>query len=449
MLSRIRITQQGTRHAQEGIEGQDFSVVADAGDGYVVAAIADGVSSASMSLEGARFATTRAAESVCDALDALDGPLGEEEGQEILRRAFRDALDGLDDHAYERELPLVLLDSTLTVTIYDGDGNLWTGHVGDDGIVAMRSDGSFGMVTTRHKGRTAHEVMPLRSTSDWEFGFEAGVASYVMMTDGMLDWCVAMEPLTQPVYLPLIESLLCAPLDDEEAQERMREAWDDALAAEPGAGGEQVIRDVVSDDITVVAVANSEMVRALPEIGFDAQAWVAERNAIIEGQERRLADMAERRQSEFNSMHRSGGDSLSTGTNPMPSAADAPVPTGEGHMPAAAEAPARDMAAPAKSVAPMPRAPMPSDGAGFAESAPPAACAAPVDRPMPMAEAMPVDGAGFDSAAPVDLATPVNQIGPATAGGCPEEPDAGASRGSIIQRAMDGIRRLLAGDGRQ
>ena len=313
MLAHFCVTQQGESHVQRGDACQDHStsrsVVAPSnGKEYVVAAIADGVGSCELSDQGSRAAAETFVDHVAGSLgDADSAPDGELVGA-LVEEAFHAALARVAEMAREQMVPAPLFDTTLTGIVYDGH-TMWYGHAGDDGIVAMRADGGYGMVTSRHEGEEAGSVCPLRSMGTWEFGAVDNVASLVMMTDGLLDYCVGGELGGNRVYLPFLQPLLYGVLSSPEEADAAMADWEEFLAGtqpcsdagggddadgegeaaegEPDAGTADEraatsfrLRDHVRDDMTLVLVENPDAVASLPPYGFDLDAYHAETERI-------------------------------------------------------------------------------------------------------------------------------------------------------------------------
>ena len=278
MLTHFCISQQGKRHIDNNIPCQDSSHTCrlhiDRFDKTVIiAAIADGVGSCMFSEEGATTAVEGFVE--CVSHNLVQGKniheYNDESIERILRCAFNYALAKVFHTAEDKSLPFIEFDSTLTGVIYDGE-TLWFGHVGDDGVVALYTDGEYEMITSRHKGEEVSSVYPLRAKDYWQFGKTAkSVASAVLMTDGVLDHCVASERFNNRVYYPFLEPALTEVMADDEVAKATMEDWAEYLG-----GSEKYpvnFRALVTDDITFAVIQNSQAVENLPEITFDSIQW--------------------------------------------------------------------------------------------------------------------------------------------------------------------------------
>ena len=171
----------------------DFRFIPEAG--LLISAISDGVGSCALSHWGSYTVVTTV-------LNVLETELKAElqtkkfteiEGKTIgaiLRKAFLQSKDAVEDLADHLTQPLPNFYSTLTAAIYDGSV-LYYGHVGDDGIVVQLENGSYQLVTTRHKGEEANSVNPLQAGAPdqlWQFGrVSEPVVGFLMSTDGVLD----------------------------------------------------------------------------------------------------------------------------------------------------------------------------------------------------------------------------------------------------------------------
>ena len=274
MLTHWAISQQGEHHKERGTPCQDFSmskrIYIDSFDrDFVVAAIADGVGSCSESQRGSRVAVSafmRCAE------HNLQGAkrLLEKDVLSLLHFCFRYALRQVQKTADRLKLPFIEFDSTLTGAIYDGS-TLWFGHVGDDGCVALCEDGNYAMVTKRHSGEEAHSLYPLRESGMWQFDRVHNVSSFVLMTDGVLDYCVDSS---DRIYFPFLEPALTDVVESDADADAARADWDEYFSG--GGSYAQRFRDSVTDDITFVCVQNSDIVKTLPDIFFDVDRWTEE-----------------------------------------------------------------------------------------------------------------------------------------------------------------------------
>lgn len=279
MLTHFYISQQGKRHIEKKTPCQDCSfsirVHSDVDNrDIIVAAIADGVGSCEYSQYGAEKSVASFCTFVQGKILDNEFSLDDKSVLSIINKAFIYALQMVEEHSEKMELPFMEFDSTLTGAIYDGE-NVWYGHIGDDGIVALYNDGTYELITTRHKGEEAHSLFPLKNTDLWEFGKTSkSVASFAMMTDGVLDYCVDSSVMNNRVYFPFLEPALACVMNNDEKAALQRADWYEYLS---GSGNyKQNFRDSVSDDITLVVVENSESVKKLPEIIFDFEKWEAD-----------------------------------------------------------------------------------------------------------------------------------------------------------------------------
>ena len=276
MLTHFSISQQGKRHIEKDVPCQDFSAskridVERFGCEIVIAAVADGVGSCEFSQFGSETAVQSFLNCVEHNIQNKLADLSDDNIINLIKHAFNYALSQVDKEAEERELPFLEFDTTLTGIVYDGH-TLWFGHIGDDGVVVLYSDGEYEMITQRHKGEEIHSVIPLREYDVWQFGKSSKeVASCVLMTDGVLDHCVDTESMGNRVYFPFLEPALTeAALTDEDA-EKQRLDWDEYFA---GKGDyPENIRDTVTDDISFVVVQNPDLVKNMDPVQFDFDKW--------------------------------------------------------------------------------------------------------------------------------------------------------------------------------
>ena len=275
MLTHFCITQQGQRHIEKGVPCQDYSAsmrikIEQFGCEIVIAAVSDGVGSCEFSQYGSEIAVSCFMKYVEVGLNKLY-KLSDKDVINLIRDAFSYSLMEVEKDAENRELPFLEFDSTLTGIVYDGT-HLWFGHIGDDGIVALFSDGNYKMITTRHKGDEAHSVIPLRENTMWEFGkAEKDVVSCALMTDGVLDYCVDVEVMNNRVFFPFLEPALTDCAENDDSAEEQRLDWDEYLS---GHGNyPKSFRQDVTDDISLVVIQNPDMIKKLPIITFDYEKW--------------------------------------------------------------------------------------------------------------------------------------------------------------------------------
>ncbi len=276
MLTHFCVTQQGERHIKKDDPCQDYSAserfyIEKFNADFVVAAVADGVGSCALSQYGSKAAVESLLRFMKQGLCDVIPEINDVNMLKMLEAGFTYALSQVEETAEKEEWPFLELDSTLTAIVYNGS-DLWFGHIGDDGVVALYTDGTYEMITSRHKGEEAHSVFPLRNYDMWQFGkAEKPVASLALMTDGVLDYCVDMEIMNNRVYFPFLEPALTEPIVSDEQAEEHRVDWDDYMSGR--AEYPERFRDSVTDDISFVVVQNSDLVAALPEIVFDSAKW--------------------------------------------------------------------------------------------------------------------------------------------------------------------------------
>ena len=241
----------------------------------IIAGIADGVGSCMLSHYGAATATRSAMDYLKKELIAYNGSLDDAYVGDLLRSAMMCAYEAVRKEAEELEQLEYSFQSTLTLAIYDGS-TLFFSHAGDDGIVAILEDGTMDLATVRKKGEEASSVVPLQGL-DWETRKSTNVSAFVMATDGVLDAFVGGEVEGNRIYYPFIEPAVApGQLTDARVKE-VAEFYYQYMA-----GPEY--RSKVTDDLTMVVVANQKKITAENLPKFDKDAWdkySAEREAQI------------------------------------------------------------------------------------------------------------------------------------------------------------------------
>lgn len=269
-------SQRGESHIGNGAPCQDRCVIDVVNSSpLIIAGIADGVGSCMLSHYGAATATRSAVDYLKKELIAYNGSLDDAYVGDLLRSAMMCAYEAVRKEAEELEQLEYSFQSTLTLAIYDGS-TLFFSHAGDDGIVAILEDGTMDLATVRKKGEEASSVVPLQGL-DWETRKSTNVSAFVMATDGVLDAFVGGEVEGNRIYYPFIEAAVKpGQLTDVQVKE-VAEFYYQYMA-----GPEY--RSKVTDDLTMVVIANQKKITAENLPKFDKDAWdkySAEREAQI------------------------------------------------------------------------------------------------------------------------------------------------------------------------
>lgn len=195
----------GTSHQATGTPCQDAFLLRLCGP-VVIAAVADGLGSASRSADGSRLAVSAAVEAVEQAL-ATTTPLTGNHWRVTVQSAFAAARDALEQQAAAAEQPLRDFATTLLVAVVT-PGVLATGHLGDGAIVARRSTGELETVSLPQRGEFANETTPVTAPGALERVayrvLETPVTGLALFTDGLQNLCITSatgEPFT-PFFEP-------------------------------------------------------------------------------------------------------------------------------------------------------------------------------------------------------------------------------------------------------
>ena len=173
----------GTSHQASEQPCQDSNchrVVED----VLVAVVADGAGSASLSQEGSTVASQAAVDKACELLSSeVKSP------EEILVPAFSAAVDAVKSRAESRKKPLRDFATTLIVTVCMPDRTI-VGQVGDGASVAMlEGSGEYRLLVQPERGEYINETQFITSRS-WRESlrlvqYDESVEFLAMFTDGL------------------------------------------------------------------------------------------------------------------------------------------------------------------------------------------------------------------------------------------------------------------------
>lgn len=271
MIHTFNITQQGESHIKKDMPCQDYSCIkrmTHLDQEIIIAAISDGVGSCEYSQIGSKVAVESFIECLTFNIENKVEEFSEETILTILKHAFHYSLSQINKTSEKDELPFLEYDCTLTGVVYVGD-TLYFGHVGDDGIVALYSDGKYEMITERHKGEEVNTVFPLREEDKWQFGKSQEIVSCVLMTDGVLDFCVDSIAMNNRVFFPFLEPALT---ETEKEEKEQQSEWENYLAGKSEDFPD--FRNIVTDDISFVVIQNVDQLKEMElPIPFDSKKW--------------------------------------------------------------------------------------------------------------------------------------------------------------------------------
>ena len=271
MIHTFNITQQGESHIKKDMPCQDYSCtkrMTHLDQEIIIVAISDGVGSCKYSQIGSKVAVESFIECLTFNIENKVEEFSEETILTILKHAFHYSLSQINKTSEKNELPFLEYDCTLTGVVYVGN-TLYFGHVGDDGIVALYSNGKYEMITERHKGEEANSVFPLREEDRWQFGKCVNIVSCVLMTDGVLDFCVDSIAMNNRVFFPFLEPALT---ETEEEEKEQQSEWENYLAGKSEDFPD--FRNIVTDDISFVVIQNVDQLKKMElPIPFDSKKW--------------------------------------------------------------------------------------------------------------------------------------------------------------------------------
>ena len=251
MIYAYGVTQQGTYHVKNNIVCQDSHRIIKCNDFMAIAAVADGLGSEMYSDVASKIAadfTTK----YC--AEKITSETAEEEILQIIKESFTLAQQKIEETAEQNGHELDQYDTTLSLAVLR-DSELFFGHSGDSGIVALNMDGSYEKVTEQQRDEE-NRVFPLYFGEEkWIIRkYEKQVASVFLATDGMLETLFPIYLREEPIsiYVALARFFMDAKILNIEAdgEETVQNRISTFIEKIPDAQ--------VNDDKTVAVILNTD-----------------------------------------------------------------------------------------------------------------------------------------------------------------------------------------------
>ena len=289
----------------------------------LIAAIADGVGSCIWSHWGSYMAVEAAILSLKREIAAISKgevlkieSLTANQIETIFNTAFSDARQAVEDLADREQQSVYNFQSTLTVALYDGS-RLSCCHIGDDGIVAQGTSGKYQMITQRIKGDEANSVVTLQSGKWFITTTSTEVTGFLMSTDGILDAYVMNQAMNNRVFYPFFEACVYSmgPKQIPDALGSVEAAMKDT---QKNLLDDKGLMSGVTDDMTVLAVANQRLLCQSVRPTFSMEEWDRERRRILKMQQEKLHPRKASPEpvSQNKPVQRAGSRPKETSTNP-------------------------------------------------------------------------------------------------------------------------------------
>jgi serine/threonine protein phosphatase PrpC len=254
----------GSSHSNKGVGCQDANNCVSIGNGWVVAAIADGVGSCKYSDIAASIAVDVSVR-VC--VDEITKDGGECDLLKVIANAFTQAENAIADRSFSENHLITDYDTTLSLVIYDGK-HVTYGHSGDGGIIGLTVEGDYVKITSPQKSEGIY-VIPLRAGKDeWVIDCaKEEFASILLATDGVYDIFFPYLLKGQPVevYVPVVRyfmdnNILKASAKTIDAIGKARKDYLDSDAC-----------SAIIDDKTVLVLINETILPKLKDESYYAE----------------------------------------------------------------------------------------------------------------------------------------------------------------------------------
>lgn len=200
---------------------QDAHKIMRMENGWIIAAVADGVGSAANSQVGSQIAVDTVVQ-FCNECMPYDYNIISIKS--MMMTAYSYAFKCIARIAEKENHPIASYDTTLSMVIYDGKRIIY-GHSGDGAIIGLTTFGDYVEITKPQKGVDGISVIPIRGgCAHWVINtYEEDLAAVMLMTDGMLEtlcpYLLRVEDNKKnKVYVPLA-TYFCDPLGFSEGQE--------------------------------------------------------------------------------------------------------------------------------------------------------------------------------------------------------------------------------------
>lgn len=277
MITYWGFSQQGESHITSNTPCQDRCKVVVSKTTkrtIIIAAIADGVGSCALSHYGAGIAVNTATSYLKKKFDTIIQYDSIEDGmvKKLLLEAMQNASEEVKKTAEEMEQLEYSFQSTLTIAVYDGR-TLFYAHCGDDGLIVLTNDGQVKMATARMKGEEANSVYPLQAgQAHWQITrVEEDVQAFMLITDGVLDAFVGGEMENNRVYYPFFKPAFETKQTTESSVEEVLNFYYDYMKSKE-------LRDIITDDLTMVLVSNQKYQNKHIFPVFDEKEWMEKTN---------------------------------------------------------------------------------------------------------------------------------------------------------------------------
>jgi hypothetical protein len=232
---------------EKNIVCQDFHRIVRCGEDIAIAVVADGLGSAEHADIGSQTAANVAAE-YCE---KHINPLGNEI-TDTIKKAFDAAYDAIEKEAASKEHGMEKYDTTLSLAVLIRD-DLYYGHSGDSGIIALTTQGRYVSVTEQQRDSEGR-VFPLFFEDKWVFAqYEEKVSAVLLATDGMLETFFPIYIKDNPVS-NIHVSLAQFFMDNNKL--RIDKVGQEAVQARISDYMEKIPDETVNDDKTVVVLIN-------------------------------------------------------------------------------------------------------------------------------------------------------------------------------------------------
>lgn len=183
-LSGEAFSLRGRSHVISGEPLQDSCALVTLPNGWLMAAVADGVGSEARAEVGS-FIAAEAVTSFCARFWGTDTAASSV--LDLLCAGYKHAYGCIALRARNDDRPLHEYGTTLHAAVFSGS-KVYYGHAGDGGLLVMDSQGSYHNCTEPQKGQDGESVVTLLAGSEsWEFGVVEDVISAMLMTDGVYD----------------------------------------------------------------------------------------------------------------------------------------------------------------------------------------------------------------------------------------------------------------------